>query len=96
MTKHIVYITQHGDKDDISVEAETLGGDVDLRLLRTRDPAEIASLVRDADAMLVWRTPIPAPVIEALTRCKVIVRCGVGFDIVDIHAARESGIPVCN
>lgn len=96
MAKHVVYITQHGDSDDISVEADTLGGDVDLRLLRTRDPAEIASIVRDADAMLVWRTPIPASVIEALTRCKAIVRCGVGFDIVDIHAARESGIPVCN
>jgi len=31
-----------------------------------------------------------------LEECRIIVRCGVGFDSVDIQAAGAMGIPVCN
>ena len=34
--------------------------------------------------------------IERLTGCAVIVRCGVGFDHIDLAAAGAAGIPVCN
>jgi C-terminal binding protein len=34
--------------------------------------------------------------IERLTRCKLIVRCGVGYDNVDHDFARQRGIPVAN
>ncbi len=34
--------------------------------------------------------------IDRLKRCKIIVRCGVGFDNVDLAAARRRGIPVVN
>ena len=34
--------------------------------------------------------------VPKLDRCKVIIRCGVGFDNVDLKAAGEKGIPVCN
>ena len=96
MAKHTVYITQHGDKDDISVEAAVLGDDVDLRVIRSRDPVEIGRQAKDGDALLVWRTPIPDQALGQMERCQVIVRIGVGFDIVDVIAAREYGIPVCN
>ncbi len=34
--------------------------------------------------------------LAALTRCKAVIRCGVGFDNVDLQAAGERGIVVCN
>ena len=96
MTNHTVYITQSGDKFDTSVETQVLGADVDLRVIASRDPDEIGRQAKDADAMLVWRTPITEAVLSRLARCKVIVRIGIGFDIIDIEAARAHGIPVCN
>ena len=53
--------------------------------------------VYDADAILLWHNiPIRAATLRRFTRCKAIVRNGVGFDSVEIEAARELGIPVCN
>lgn len=53
-------------------------------------------LVADADAVITQFAPLKAPVIEAMTRAKVIVRYGIGVDNVDLDAARKKGIPVCN
>ena len=61
-----------------------------------RAPAEIAGLVRDADAVITQFATINAEVIAAMERAKVIVRYGVGVDNVDLGAARERGIPVLN
>jgi D-3-phosphoglycerate dehydrogenase len=40
--------------------------------------------------------PIKADVIAAMQKAKVIVRYGIGVDNVDLDAARQRGIPVCN
>ena len=39
---------------------------------------------------------ISRPVIEALRQCRVISRYGIGVDMIDLEAATEHGIPVCN
>jgi phosphoglycerate dehydrogenase-like enzyme len=39
---------------------------------------------------------LPADLVAEAQRCRIIVRCGVGFDAVDIRAAGAHGIPVCN
>jgi D-3-phosphoglycerate dehydrogenase len=41
-------------------------------------------------------TPVTAPVIEAASRLKGIVKYGVGIDAIDSGAARARGIPVVN
>jgi lactate dehydrogenase-like 2-hydroxyacid dehydrogenase len=46
--------------------------------------------------MLFHNVSITRSTIERLRACKLIVRCGVGFDNVDRAFARERGIPVCN
>lgn len=47
--------------------------------------------------MIVWHnTPIGAPGMARLKNCVALIRNGVGFDSVEIAAARELGIPVCN
>lgn len=58
--------------------------------------AAVQTLVADADAVITQFAPINAEVIEAMQRAKVIVRYGIGYDNVDIAAARDRGIPVCN
>jgi D-3-phosphoglycerate dehydrogenase len=61
-----------------------------------RSPAELRELVADADAVITQFAPINADVIAAMSRARVIVRYGIGVDNVDLAAARERGIPVCN
>ena len=40
--------------------------------------------------------PVGADVIDRMTRCRLLVRAGVGFDNVDLAAAARNGIPVAN
>lgn len=50
-----------------------------------------------ADAILLWHeVKLTREVIARLRRCRIVVRVGVGLDNVDLDAAREAGIPVCN
>jgi len=57
---------------------------------------ELIELTQDADAVISVLTPFTAKVINALKRCQIIVRRGIGYDIVDIRAAAAKGIPVAN
>ncbi len=57
---------------------------------------EYVQLCRDADALLLIGLKTPRGVIERLEKCKVIVRYGVGYDVVDVQACSEHGIVVCN
>ena len=51
----------------------------------------------EADAVLVYHTMrITEKTISKLKKCRVLVRCGVGYDNVDHACAREYGIPVAN
>lgn len=59
-------------------------------------PEETAAACADADAVLLNQAPMPRSAIEALTRCKVISRYGIGYDNVDVEAATERGIWVTN
>jgi hypothetical protein len=54
--------------------------------------AELVELCREADAVLTQFARVSATVIAALTRARVIVRCGIGLDNVDLspHIARGS------
>lgn len=58
--------------------------------------AEAAAVVADADFVLTQFAPIDADVIAAMRKARVIVRYGIGVDNVDLAAARQHGIPVCN
>ncbi len=60
-----------------------------------------ADLPEDAlaacDAFCMFNTkPVGAGMIDRMTRCRLLVRAGVGFDNVDLAAASRNGIPVAN
>ncbi len=61
-----------------------------------RNPADLRELVAEADAVITQFAPVNAEVISAMARAKAIVRYGIGVDNVDLFAARDRGIPVCN
>lgn len=59
--------------------------------------AELVEIIGDYDGMIVRSaTRATRPVIEAAGKLKIIGRAGVGIDNVDVAAATERGIVVCN
>jgi D-3-phosphoglycerate dehydrogenase / 2-oxoglutarate reductase len=73
---------------------EPLG--VELRPNQCRSEDEVIALAQEADAVLNCYAKITARVIEALTRCRIIARYGIGVDNVDLAAATKSRIVVTN
>jgi len=53
-----------------------------------------APLVGKADAILIRTQPMPAPVIAAAPRLKIVSRHGVGYDAIDVAALNARGIPL--
>ena len=83
--------------DSLDVERATLtplGLSVDGRQCRTVE--DLLPFVADADAVITQFAPINARVIQEMRKARIIVRYGIGVDNVDLKAAREHGIPVCN
>jgi len=68
----------------------------ELRSAHSKDAASLTSFVRGADAVVTQFANVNADVIAAMDRARAIVRYGIGVDNVDLDAARERGIPVCN
>jgi D-3-phosphoglycerate dehydrogenase len=58
--------------------------------------AELIDLCADADAIITQYAPLTPEVIGKIKKAGAIVRYGIGVDNVDLAAAREHGIPVCN
>ena len=90
-----VLITDEIDAAGIAV-LKNRGCDVDMRLDLAED--ELAACIADYDGMIVRsRTPVTRKVIEAAAgRLKVIGRAGISIDNIDLEAATEAGIVVCN
>ena len=83
--------------DELQPEREILGDIADLVTLNANSEADLVGRVEEADAVMLYHNIIISQeTITRLTRCKLIVRCGVGFDNVDFRFARERGIPVGN
>ncbi len=57
---------------------------------------ETISAAKDAVGIINIYCNITENVANNLTKCKVIVRAGVGYDMIDVRACRTRGIEVCN
>jgi C-terminal binding protein len=69
----------------------------DVHALGAKSEDELRGRIEDADIVMVYHyLGLSAQTIARLERCKLIVRCGVGFDNVDCAAARARGITVAN
>ena len=84
--------------DEAEIEKAAAGSDFELVTYRAREAHGIPDEdFAASDGLLIWHElAIDRGIVERLTRCRIIVRCGVGYDHVDLRAAGEAGIPVCN
>jgi D-3-phosphoglycerate dehydrogenase len=74
---------------------EKAGHEVDVRL--ELSPEELIAVIPEYEALIVRSaTQATREVIEAGTRLKIVGRAGVGVDNVDVTAATERGVIVCN
>jgi phosphoglycerate dehydrogenase-like enzyme len=93
--KPLVLITDYLEEADI--ENPVLESCADIKILNTHTDTDIDPYTSKVKGILVFHDiKISARIIAKLDQCKGIVRCGVGYDNVDIKAAGEKGIAVCN
>lgn len=63
---------------------------------RSPDRKTVISRIGQADIITTNKVPIDAHVLDACPSVKLICCLSTGYNVVDIKAARERGIPVCN
>jgi D-3-phosphoglycerate dehydrogenase len=82
---------------EASIERAVLGTLADLVLLQETRESQVVARTPDADALIAFHDiELTEASLSRFPQCKVVVRCGVGFDRVDIEAAGRHGIVVCN
>jgi phosphoglycerate dehydrogenase-like enzyme len=79
---------------DLEDRAALAGAGVELRELPGHDPGELVEAARGADAIFVYHARLPAEIVMRLDGCRVLARCGTGYDNIDVEAARARGIEV--
>ena len=94
----LVTPTSYGKNDPrLKTYLEALAGAVTYNPTgKPLSSAEVASLLPGVDGYIAGLDVIDRSALEAADRLKVIARYGVGFDNVDLQAAREKGIVVTN
>jgi len=82
---------------DLARENEILqAAGFDVQAFQCTREEDVTDAARDASGLLVQWAPVSRKVIQQLKQCKVIVRYGIGLDNIDLEAAHEAGIMVCN
>ena len=93
----IDWATSPQGEPECRVERGVIGENAEIRRFLCHSDAEFTDEICGAQALIVWHnTPITATGLARLRNCRALIRNGVGFDSVDIAAARERGIAVCN
>ena len=97
-TPYKVYVIQgRGQRDYADCQAALAHVPAHVETLTfIGDAAEVIERTRDADALIVTASPVTRRVMEALEGLKVVVRGGVGYDVIDVPAATELGVVVVN
>jgi D-3-phosphoglycerate dehydrogenase / 2-oxoglutarate reductase len=85
------------DWDSIEIE-QTILAEVGCEVvpIQFSNDTDFLEVIRDADALLPRYLNMSRIHIEAMPKCKIIARSGIGVDIVDVEAASELGIWVTN
>ena len=84
---------------ELEIERRTLA-EIDAELVVAaedqQDPASLARLAADVDAIMTNWAKVPAAVIDAAPKCKIVARLGIGLDNIDVAAASRHGMYVTN
>jgi D-3-phosphoglycerate dehydrogenase/C-terminal binding protein len=83
--------------DELGPERKVLAEFAEVAAVHAAGESQLAGKVEDADAIMMYHCiSMTRTTIERLRQCKVIVRCGVGYDNIDFRFARSRGIAVAN
>jgi phosphoglycerate dehydrogenase-like enzyme len=80
-------------------QEELAAGGCDIQVVPVAErleETELLPLVADVDGIICGDDRITRRVIEAAPRLRVILKWGTGIDSIDLAAARDRGIAVCN
>lgn len=80
--------------NDISLDRLSELGE--LRIIGPTDESRIAEFIGDSEAVICNKSRITREVMANCSNLKYVGLMGTGFDQVDVVAAREHGITVCN
>lgn len=67
-----------------------------LEIYESSTPREVLERVTDADVVIINKIKITREVFDAARSLKLVCVFATGFDNIDIQAARERGVGVCN
>ncbi len=85
------------DYADVELERHVLeGAGLELITAQCRTEEDVIEAGRGVSALLTQYAPITARVLAELPELRMVGRYGVGYDIVDVEAARERGVWVAN
>lgn len=63
---------------------------------RGKEEEDVIQDIPGVDGIIVRLSPMTKKVFEAADKLKIVARHGAGYDTVDLEAAREKGVIVCN
>ena len=71
--------------------------DADMTIRRPTSDADVVEMAKDADGIIMHGSvPLSREIISQLKRVKVVCRTGVGVDRMDLKAAKDHGMIICN
>jgi D-3-phosphoglycerate dehydrogenase len=71
--------------------------DADMTIRRPVTEADVVEMSKDADGIIMHGSvPLSKDTISKMKRVKVVARTGVGVDRMDLAAAKEFGLTICN
>lgn len=86
-------------EDDLNWEREQFrkaGFRFDCHQLKHSPEEQLVEATHDADIIVVNMAPITASLISRWSKCRLLIRHGIGYDNVDVEALTEAGIPLVN
>ena len=93
----IVNLDSHGlNPGDLSWEPIASLGELILHDYVAETEEEVIARIGDADVVIGNKTPITRRILRSCPSVKLVCVLSTGYNVVDIAAARELGIPVCN
>jgi D-3-phosphoglycerate dehydrogenase/C-terminal binding protein len=97
MTKSFKVVVTDFISDSLEPEKQILGDLAEVVGFDAHGEDEIVGRIEDADAIMLYHNMgLSRKTIARLEHCKLIVRCGVGYDNIDHVLARQRGIAVAN
>ena len=97
MSKFVILDSHELAGSNFNIEKEILEQNgIECIIAECKSIEEILEVAIDADGIGLVYVDMNKELIDKLENCKVIVRYGIGYDSVDVNAATEKGIVVCN